>query len=349
MVKTNLKENAKINDVIVWLEQNIPTNCSFTPHNQNIPQIKEKGIYFWYLHPLGYEEISNFVRIQRIKNGTTKIIDGISYDLVYIGTTGTGKKGKSNLTMRLNWHINNKHNVNAICQKNSALSTLRTGLSALLADDLILPETENLVNRFMLKYLKVIWIIFPDDQNRINSTEKTLIKSLRPLFNLKQNPNSYSRASENPTRIYKIRRKEVELKTKQRLGFQKKNESQKNQKIHQIVDPLKKLANEERRNCVEFKVESYQNIAEVADTINDLPIGPCSIELFSENDKDVRTYINGRTRKIITNNRKVSDYFRSPDTQKGNIPKYQLVQDEMNDIKNPINTITVMVCAKKSN
>lgn len=346
MVKTILKENSTINDVIVWLEQNIPSDSGFTPHNQNIPQIKEKGIYFWYLHPKGYAEISKFVRIERVINGPSKIIDGISYDLVYIGTTGTGKKGKSNLALRLNWHINNKHTVNTICQKNSALSTLRTGLSALLADDLILPETENLVNRYMLKYLKVYWIIFPDDHVRINSTEKTLIKSLRPLFNLKQNPNGYSRSLENPTRIYKIRRKEVESKTKQRLGMHI-NQSKKSESINQKRYLMKKSTKEEQRNCVEFKVERHQNIAEVADKIIDLPVGPCYIELFSENDKNVRTYINGKTRKIITSKRKVSDYFRAPDTRKGNIPKFQIVQNEMNDIKRPIRIITVLVYVKK--
>jgi hypothetical protein len=346
MKSKQLNENPSFDDIVKWLNENLSDKDSLIPHENPIPPIGSKGIYFWFMHPEGYEKLSRYADIKPIYPKFSKTIDGIEFDLVYVGTTGTGKQGKSNLNGRLNWHINDKHREKTICQKNSALSTFRTGIGSLLADDLIIPNTERTLNEFMSKYFRVFWINYPDDKKLIDRNEEVIIDRFKPIFNLKKNPNSYSGALENPTRVYKKRRNEVESNTKQRLGFTK-NDSKKKLKMSQKSNSIKNVVNGELRNCVEFKVRRSQNIAEVADSIMELPTGPCTIELFYENEYDVRTYINAITRRVRAKDRKVSDYFMAPDTQNGNIPKYQMVHDEMNDFKNPIETITVLVCGKK--
>jgi hypothetical protein len=98
--------------------------------------------------------------------------------------------------------------------------------------------------------------------------------------------------------------------------------------------------------CIEFKVNRDQNISEVAQTVPNLPKGPCTIELISKDRNDIRNYINGKVRIIRVHERTVSEYFNSPDTKNGNIVKWKIVQDEMNDLKKRIEEITVRICKK---
>lgn len=206
-----------------WLEENLSNDNSFTPHVDLIPQIEEKGIYFWFMKPSGYLALSAFVDIKAIEPRYSKMINGELFDLVYLGTTGTGKQGKSNLTKRLDWHLNQKHRESAINQEQSALSTLRTGLGALLADDLIENNTEGVLNFFLRENFKIFWIKYPDNNELINNDEEILIKTIKPLLNIKSNPNAKLNSGNNYTKDYKVRRIEIEKKTKQRLGF--KNET----------------------------------------------------------------------------------------------------------------------------
>jgi hypothetical protein len=216
-----INPNADFNQLKIWLDENLTDKNSIIPHENIIPRISTKGIYFWFMHPNGYKKLNNFVVIEPITPKYFKEINGLNYDLVYLGTTGTGKAGKSNLTGRLTWHINQTHSESTICQKESALSTLRTGLGALLADDLIIPNTETRINTFMKLFMKVYWIEYPDNKQLIDNDEDTLIKGLRPLLNIKKNDNAKKDALNNPTRTYKLRRNFVETTTKSRLGFKK--------------------------------------------------------------------------------------------------------------------------------
>jgi hypothetical protein len=165
----------------------------------------------------GYNQLSKYAEIKPIKPSYTKEIDGGKYDLVYLGTTGTGKQGNSTLNKRLDWHINQKHRESTINQKQSALSTLRTGLGSLLSDDLIEFNTEALVNQIMKDYFLIYFVEYPDNKGLIDSEEDILIKGFKPIFNIKGNPNSLKIALENSTNLYKKRRNEVENKTKKRL------------------------------------------------------------------------------------------------------------------------------------
>ena len=211
-----INPNADFNDLSTWLNENLLITNSFVPHIDEIPNVKSKGIYFWFMHPNGYKALSNYVNISPIEPKYTKDIDGIKYDLVYLGTAGTGKKGNSNLNERFEWHVNQNHSESNICH--GTLSTLRAGLGALLADDLIIPNTEEAVNTFMKDYMKVFWIEYSDNKSLIDNDEKILIKGIKPLLNLKNNPNSKAIAQANTSQVYKTRRALVYNKTKQSIG-----------------------------------------------------------------------------------------------------------------------------------
>jgi hypothetical protein len=209
--------NDNLNQVFDWLEENLLLENSFVPHVDAIPNVKSKGIYFWFMRPDGYKALSNYVTIKAIEPKYTRDIKGVNYDLAYIGTSGTGKQGKSSIYDRLKWHINQTHGIGEI--GHGTLSTFRAGLGALLADDLIIPNTEKDVNAFMKEYMIVFWIEYPDNKSLIDIDEDKLINSIKPLINLKSNPNAKSNSAVNSTKLYKSRRKLVYDNSKLRLGI----------------------------------------------------------------------------------------------------------------------------------
>lgn len=212
--------NADFEQLTLWLNENLNEKKSIKACCQEVNKVPEtKGIYFWFMKPEGYNALSNYVSIQPIKSKFVKEIDGVKYDLVYLGTTGTGKNGNSTLTKRLEWHICQKHTVSTIKQKQSALSTLRTGLASLLSDDLILPNTEKLINDFMRLNMVIYYIEYPNINQVIDNDEKILINNFKPLLNLKNNSNSHKSSNPNSTKDYKFRRNIIEKNTKKRLGF----------------------------------------------------------------------------------------------------------------------------------
>lgn len=213
----NLQNNTSFSELSYILDNQLIN--SFKPHVDAIPNVQSKGIYFWFMNQKAYSSLSQYETISPIEPRYTKTINGEKYDLVYLGTAGTGKKGNSNLKNRFDWHINQKHKESAIKQKQSALSTLRTGLSSLLSDDIILPSTEKLVNDFMSSNMVLYYVEYKNNHNSINKDEKILINTIKPIFNLKNNSNSYKNSISNSTKIYKIRRNLIEKKTKERLNL----------------------------------------------------------------------------------------------------------------------------------
>jgi hypothetical protein len=213
-----LTQNDNLETISQWLDENLQDHNSIKACPEEIRKVpNKKGIYFWFMHPDAYRELSNYVPIHPVSPRYSRIIEGVSYDLVYLGTAGTGKNGNSTMNERLDWHVNQKHRESTINQKQSALSTLRTGLGSLLSDDLIEFNTEDLVNQIMKDYFVVYFIEYPDNKGIIDIEEVILIKELKPIFNIKKNPNSLKIAIKNSTKLYKKRRNEVELETKKRL------------------------------------------------------------------------------------------------------------------------------------
>ena len=67
-----INQNADFNDLSTWLNENLLTTNSFVPHIDEIPNVKSKGIYFWFMHPNGYKALSNYVTINPINPKYTK-------------------------------------------------------------------------------------------------------------------------------------------------------------------------------------------------------------------------------------------------------------------------------------
>jgi hypothetical protein len=213
-----LNQQDDFNSIKDWLNNNLNLINTIIPSSNqlfNVPKVK--GIYFWMIRKEGYIKLSNFIQLNRLVNVYDIEFKGIKYDLVYLGTSGTGKKGQSNLQERLEWHISQIHTPGSVCH--GTLSTLRTGIGSVISDDLILPNTQILVNEIFKNYFQIFFIPYKDKfELSIDNDEKILIKVLKPLFNLKNNPNARINAQNNLTLSYKIRRGLVINSTRQRLG-----------------------------------------------------------------------------------------------------------------------------------
>ena len=349
----SLSLNSNIAAIHKWLGKNLSDKKSIKSCCKDVLEVPTtKGIYFWFVKKEGYKELSTFLPIKRDETAYSKKINGSMYDLVYLGTAGARNNSNGtntgNLQERLKWHLCNTKNISALC--NGTMSTYRRTLGALLASDLIDNDLQTKLDNFLCKYFYIYYVEYPgsflDVKNVIGQDEDILISVLRPIFNLSKNPNK-----ENPqhtTHFIQKRRQLVERNSKEKHCNQKGSEKD-------VKLPLLKTKkvisakSQEKESCIEFQVKRSENIAEVATRIRNLPNGPCSIELFSDNRIDIRLYVNGNTRLIRKNGRSVSEYFAAPDTNNGNLPKWQMVYNEMNDKKKPIESITVRVCAHSNN
>jgi hypothetical protein len=342
-----------------WLNEKLDDKKSIIACCQEVNIVPEtKGIYFWFIHPDGYNALSNYHEITPIKSKYKRNINGTIYDLIYLGTAGTGKKGNSQLLERLKWHLCQKHYEKTICKKNSALSTLRTGISSLISEDLIDNDTEKKVNDFFREYMLVFWVIYEGIEiNNIDSDEKHLIKEVRPLINIKNNPNAKSDAIDNSTKAYRGRRNLVTTKTKQRLGYKGEEE-----KIMKKQNPSEfAISYEERivtddKHCIEYTVLQGEDIAVVTRGIYELPTSEVIIKIFDSKNPvkvfDLWTF--GSTGNDNNPNaQNIFNYFSNsaPDKLKEKSEENNFKNIRTNwinwwMIENKIEEITVRICSK---
>ena len=357
MPTDRLNKNSDLNEVIEWLNENLITP-PIVPEVNNLLLIPEhRGIYFWFMRKEGYDALSSFITLQQLEYKFIKIIDKFEYHLVYLGTAGTGKKRESNLRERLRWHINQAHSKSSVCS--GTLSTLRAGVGTLISEDLILPNTEVLVNDLFRDYFKVMWIDYSDYCegvfNIINRDEKVLIKQLKPLLNIKNNPNAKSNALINPTKLYRQRRNLVYNASRARLncGSNPNNNVQGNQENipiepppsyqHQIIEESRNIS--EQILSIEFTVLKEQSIADVINGIEGLPTSEVKILLYDSLNPENLVYASQRNEgwRVTGRNleQNIYSFFLAPDTAKDNIPKWKVVQNEM--IESSIEEITVII------
>jgi hypothetical protein len=344
---------ADFNQLIDWLNQNLLTANSFVPHLDSITNINSKGIYFWFMRPDGYKALSNYVTIEPIEPKYTRNIDGVIYDLVYLGTAGTGKKGNSNITERFVWHINQNHNASNICH--GTLSTLRAGVGALLSNDLIDTDTENDVNDFMKQYMKVFWIEYPNDIELIDNEEIILIQVIKPLFNLDYNSNSYVAAIDNPTKSYKKRRNKIYKKTKERIGCKvEEGKKMKKQNSTEFAVFYEERIVTDDKLCVEYTVLQSEDIGKVTKSIKELPVGKVIVKIFDSKNPE-KTFDLWTFRDTGNNNnpdaQNIFKYFSrtAPDKLKEKSKQNNFSNNRANWIKwwmfdNEIEKITIRVC-----
>jgi hypothetical protein len=98
--------------------------------------------------------------------------------------------------------------------------------------------SENEINEFMKDFMKLCWIEYPNDKKLIDSDERFLINGLKPLLNIKNNPNALAAASDNPTKHYKKRRVEIVAKSKSKLNCKKETKTIKKTKNYLIYGAI---------------------------------------------------------------------------------------------------------------
>lgn len=338
-----LTEQDDFNSYKDWLDQNLVDENSIVPHIENIPDtLTAKGIYFWFLDSREYARLCKYIQIDQLPMLYQRLIGPKVYDLVYVGTAGTSKNQGSNLGERLRWHIEQSHSKSSVCS--GALSTLRTGLSALIAEDLIIDGTEDKINQLLSDCFRVYFLSYSKDQESdINNDEKLLIKGLMPLLNIKNNSNARTASPQNPTKDYRVRRNEIISATRGRLGcINQDNETNKTQKyMHQVI--------KEEGNCIEFTVSSNQSIHDVIQGVKGLPEGICTFCMY--NSKGPSQYLfkwkSGKPdHKTGSRGQNIYSYFKNVASNSDNTPRWKLIQKEM-ELKK-VDEITVKVIPLKS-
>jgi hypothetical protein len=334
------------NTLSQWLNENLNDKKSIKACCQEVNKVPEtKGNYFWLIHPDGYNALS----IKPIEPKYTRDINGVIYDLVYVGTAGVrnNSSGVNNghLKERFKWHLCDNKGISALCS--GTMSTYRRTIGGLISDDLIANNTQDKIDELLCKYFIIYYVEYPgsflDVKDDVKNDEDILINVIRPILNLDENPNA-----KNPKHItFTIQQKRqiVENSSKKRWCNEKPNTKTKvmNSNSHISKQFNSNLVSEE--NCKIFFVKRNQKIHIEARKQVSLPVGPCTIELFYKNKTDVRSYINGNIRRIRTINKSVSDFFEATDLINGmNIQKHRIVYDEMNDPNRIIKEITVRVC-----
>ena len=345
-----LHESENHISITAWLNENLEDKKSIKGCCQEVKKVpKTKGIYFWFMKSDGYKVLSKYITINPIEPRYTKKIDGVQYDLVYLGTAGVRNNANGlnsgHLHERLKWHLCDNKSVSALCS--GIMSTYRRTIGGLISDDLIANFIQDEIDLFLCENFYIYYLKYPGSflevKDDVNSDEGILINVIRPVFNLDKNPNAVNQ--NHVTYLIQQRRQLVENSSKNRW-CNSENTRIKSYKVNKSIDTPKATAILNNNiSCVEFIVSRTENIAKVAASIPNLPSGICTIELYSNNRNDVRVYINGKTRKIIVNNRTVSEYFNAIDTKNGNIPKWIIVSNEMNQVNGIIEEITVKVCS----
>lgn len=349
-----LKQNENFVTIIQWLKENLKDSNSIKACCKEVAKVStNKGMYFFFMRYDAFEKLSKFsnLDIKPLEDSYVININGIDYYLVYLGTAGVrnNKSGNNdgNLRQRLEWHLCKNKTGKALCAKNgSYMSTFRRTIAPLISDDLIDNNTQSVLDDFLYKYFIIYYLEYPgtflEIKDIVNSDEDILIKIIRPLFNLDKNENA--KKNNHITHSIQERRKLIESSSKKRWCNDASKTTKKSNKKNTVNTKQEETRVNNYQGCVEFKVKRHQNISHVAGNIPNLPVGPCSIELFYDNINDVRLYVNGQTRFMSAINRKVKKYFESHDTNNGNIAKSQIVFNEMNNLLNIIEEITVRVC-----
>ena len=338
----HLEQNETFSSIDKWLNDNLKDENSIKACSGHVSKVpKDKGIYIWFMQSDAYLELSHFISINSLDLKFIRIINEIQYDLVYLGTAGTRKNRGSNLNERLKWHICQTHNNSAICH--GTISTLRAGICALLADDLIGTNTETCVNDFIRSNMVVYWISYADFEEYIDNDEKMLISILKPLLNIKNNPNARGNANNNPSKFYKQRRCLVMKSTRAKLpckGEDEKTIKEKNIPSNEAISYQDQIYSDYEKGCIEYFVSRDQDIARITRGINGLPNGYSKIEIWDSSNSNLKFEKWHRVTGRNPCGQNIYTYFAN--TSSGDGPRRSIViQDWMNE-KN-IDEITVKV------
>ena len=295
---TQFNLNDNFDSIVDWLKNQLNSDTPLiTPNNEIKLEGNSKGICFWFMKVDGYSFLSKCIPLNPITPLYSKDIDGETYDLIYLETALRGEK-IDNIYSKLNSHFIQNHTSEMICKGN--LSSLRSGLGSLLSDDLINPLTKNLVDEFMKNYMKVFCLELETDNAMIDNDRIRLIEELKPLFNIKNNPNT--KIIGNPTHDYKIRRAKIYINTRLRLKCPDENNN-----VRLTTNPnndtpcFKHQSHGVKNNCTEFFVLRNQDISQVIRGIESIGNGANSIRFFDANNLNMALTLFNNNGNTITN------------------------------------------------
>jgi hypothetical protein len=346
------QSNSKFNQLSSWLTANLNDVYQVDAICTEINKVPlYKGIYFWFMHPDAYRELSLFVQLNHIIPNIQRNFNGVVYHLVYIGTAGAREnqngENRANLRSRLKWHLCDLKAAAHVC--NGTMSTFRRTIGGLMFDDLISNGAQDGIDAFFGKYFKISYIPYHGEQDKIiaeiNDDEVILIKGLTPLFNIRNNPSASDKTQ--MTNKIKARRRVVEKRTKELYCSKDSSRKEKKGNASNPNGIISSHVDSNSDDNISFRVKINELIHEVASRIQNLPIGPCSfiIRDFENPSNFLYCQNNGiAERKIRTPGRKISEYFQAPDTafKDGKTSKSKVVQREM-EIKK-INEIVIKFC-----
>ena len=342
-----INQNADFNELTTWLNENLNDKKSIKACCQEVNKVPEtKGIYFWFIHPDGYSVLN----IKHIETKYTRNINGILYDLVYLGTAGVRNNSnginKSHLKERLKWHLCDNKNLSAICSgKNPSMSTYRRTIGALISDDLIANNTQDKIDELLCKYFVIYYVEYPgeflDVKDEVNSDEDILINVIRPIFNLKKNPNA-----DNQNHITNAiqQRRQVVKNDSIKIWCNDKS-SKKSQDKKGIMSTSAKMNKTEKTTQIPnmvIKDKCFEKIFNDAEEIHQFAIRT----KFKEGQWSFIFYETKKPGNIIKLGRGETG---NPSTYMGSdlkpkLTRWRFIEEEM--IKNNIEKLTVKFCPK---
>jgi hypothetical protein len=334
--------NADFNQLTTWLNEYLNDKKSIKACCQEVHKVPEtKGIYFWFIHPDGYNALS----IKPIEPKYTKVINGVKYDLVYIGTAGVRNNSSGinngNLKERLKWHLCDNKGVSGLCS--GTMSTYRRTLGGLISDDLIANNTQDKIDELLCKYFIIYYVEYPgtflEVKDKVNSDEDVLIDVIRPILNLDKNPNAKN--TKHITFEIQKRRQIVEKDSKKRWCNEKPNKKSQDKK-----DALTTLA---KKNKIE-KTIKIPNMEIKDKCFEKIFTNAEDIHQFARNTK----FKEGQWSFIFYETKKPGNIIKlgrgetgNPSTYMGSDLKtkqtrWRFIEEEM--IKNNIEKLTVKFC-----
>jgi hypothetical protein len=365
-----LSANDNISAIITWLKEylndeksTLKSDLSDKKSIKDLFKINQKGIYFWFMRHDAYESFHK-LKLSKIELLFEKEINGTIYHLVYLGTAGVRKnkneKNNSFLLDRFNWHLFNAQSDKSVLSGH--MSTLRRTLGSLISDDLILNKTQEELSKliednFFIYFLEYGNSSEGDDfsklQKTVSNDETCLIKNLKPIFNIAQNPNAQKNKAidtEHLTKNISDRRKKVENDTKNRIKGEsaytpnvnatRKNSKGENKKeTSNNNDQLNESKKGHYKVHTSFTVKVDENIHEVIRERKDLPEGKFRFKIVDSINEIIWIYKNLQSGGYRTT-KNLKKYFNSDDTEiKKN--RWEIIKQEM--VKSKITEVKIII------
>ena len=365
-----LNETDNIVTIKKWLKENLndekstlKSDLSKKESIKSLFKINQKGIYFWFMRHDAYESF-NKLKLSKIEPLFDKEMRRTIYHLVYLGTAGVRKnknaKNNSFLLDRFNWHLFNAQSDKSVLSGH--MSTLRRTLGSLISDDLTLNKTQEELSTLIKDNFIIYFLEYGDSsegddfsklQKTVSNDETCLIKNLKPIFNIAQNPNAQKNKAidtEHVTKNISDRRKKVENDTKKRImdesadspnvNATRKNSKGENKKeTSNNNDQLNESKNEYFTSHTSFTVKVDENIHEVIRERKDLPEGKCRFKIVDSTDENIWIYKNTQSDGYRTTGN-LKEYFYRDDT-KILKKKLKIIQEEM--VERNINMVKVII------